>query len=99
MLFVKPQEYRGFAMPVKLFEYIGRQKPIIASHGTLSGEFVADNDIGWSIAYNKESLKKLLRKLLENKYMLEEKNRNVVKIKEMHNWKTRALQVEKDLLA
>ncbi|HDG1675120.1 TPA: hypothetical protein PFE07_004626, partial [Kluyvera cryocrescens] len=48
LLFVKPHEYWTFASPVKLYEYLGVHKPIIASKGTLAAEFVSDNNIGWA---------------------------------------------------
>lgn len=97
MLFVKPQEYREFAAPVKLYEYIGKEKPIIASKGTLAGEFVKENDIGWCIDYKEEVLEKLFQKLLEITHEIEIKKENIIKIKQDNSWKARASQVEKEL--
>mgnify|MGYP001222481283 CR=1 FL=1 len=97
MLFVKPQEYREFASPVKLYEYIGNEKPIIASKDTLAGKFIEENDIGWAIEYQEESLLHLLNKILNNKDLIKLKKQNIQKIKMNHSWMSRALQVEKDL--
>jgi len=97
MLFVKPQEYREFAAPVKLFEYIGEEKPIIASCGTLAGEFVRKNNIGWCIEYNTEELKKFFFDILYDKSAIQEKRKTIKEIKDKHSWLMRVKQVQKDL--
>ena len=98
MLFVKPQEYWNFAAPVKLFEYIGKVKPIIASKGTLAGKFVEENNIGWSIEYDEAELKKLIKILESTPSIIDEKIKNIKKILLQNTWKARARQVEKDLI-
>ena len=97
MLFVKPQPYWDFAAPVKLFEYIGKAKPIIASNDTLAGKFVKENEIGWSIDYEEENLRELFLELTKKTSLLIEKEANIRKIKLEHTWEVRALQVQKDL--
>ena len=34
------------AMPVKIFEYLGKTIPIVATKGTAAGEFVENSGIG-----------------------------------------------------
>lgn len=97
MLFVKPQEYREFAAPVKLYEYIGKEKPIIASKGTLAGEFVEKNDIGWSLEYKEAALEELFEKLQDKPNEVNTKKENIKQIKINHSYKARASQVEQDL--
>ena len=63
---LKTQEYWAFASPVKLYEYIGYKKPIIASKGTLSGQFVESNAIGWSIDYSDNALVTLLKSIMSS---------------------------------
>ena len=92
-LFVKPKEYREFAMPVKLFEYIGYEKPIIATKNTLAGKFIQKNNIGWSIEYDTKKLINLLQNLKD----MEQKRQNIKKIKPLHTWEARALKVAKEL--
>ena len=60
VLFVKPQEYREFASPVKLYEYLGYQKPILASEGTLAGRFVREQGVGWTVQYDVQKVKAFL---------------------------------------
>jgi glycosyltransferase involved in cell wall biosynthesis len=97
MLYVKPQEYREFAAPVKLYEYIGEGKPIIASKGTLAGSFVLENDVGWSVEYTKEACTDLLNFLQTYSVELKIKQENIQKIALKHTWRARAMQVAEDL--
>lgn len=97
VLFVKPQEYREFASPVKLYEYVGFQKPIIASEGTLAGRFVKENGIGWSLPYNIDSISVLLQTLVHNPDIFESIYDNLQQVAPLHSWKSRAEQVIKDL--
>ncbi|MCR4942156.1 MAG: glycosyltransferase [Campylobacter sp.] len=98
MIFVEPQQYWEFAMPVKLFEYIGKEKPIIASNGTMTGEFVSKNDIGWSIDYDISNLENLLIQINQDKNQINLKIQNIKKLKHEHSWLARAKQVESDLI-
>lgn len=97
-LFFESEEYRSFAMPIKLFEYLGHQKPIIATRETAAGDFVFENEVGWSIEYDATSLEELLNKLHENPEELEKMKKNIDDVLEKNTWKCRAAQVEKDLL-
>ena len=97
-LFFESEEYRSFAMPIKLFEYLGHQKPIIATRETAAGEFVYENEVGWSIEYDTTSLEDLLNKLHKNPEKLEKMKKNIGNVLEKNTWKCRAVQVEKDLL-
>lgn len=93
VLYVKPYEYWEFASPFKLYEYMGFGKPILASENTLAGRFVRENDIGWSIPYDRKSLKKLLIQLLERPLLIDEKYENIKKVAKEHTWKRRAKKV------
>lgn len=98
MLFVKPHEYWEFASPVKLYEYIGFRKPIIASEGTLAGQFVHDNHIGWSVPYESMALKNLLIKITNDISLLAPVCQQVKYIAPRHLWQSRASQVIQDLV-
>lgn len=96
-LFVKPQEYWEFAAPVKLYEYLGHAKPIIASEGTLAGRFVEDNGVGWSLPYEEDALDILLTKLRADPATLTDIQEHMHFIARSHTWQARAQQVIKDL--
>ncbi|OFI05790.1 glycosyl transferases group 1 [Clostridium acetireducens DSM 10703] len=96
-LFLEPQEYWKFAIPVKLFTYISYGKPIICCKNTAVGEFVNDNSIGWVIDYSEDSLSLLLKQLFNNKEKIYIKNSNISKIIDNHNWKARGRKVINNL--
>lgn len=97
MLFFESEEYRSFAMPIKLFEYLGKLKPVIATSNTAAGEFVEKNNIGWSVCHEVEELEKLLRKLQCNKNLINRTKENINETLKENTWKSRAYEVEKDL--
>lgn len=63
VVYAQPTEYWTFAAPVKLSEYLGHGKPVIAASGTLSGEIVDEYASGWAIPYGADDLEHLLRRL------------------------------------
>lgn len=98
LLFIEPYEYWNFASPVKLYEYLGFQKPIIASKGTLAGKFVEDNGIGWTIPYDAQEIKKLLKVLSTDLSAHVDIHNKIQQISPQHSWQSRASQVIKDLV-
>lgn len=97
VLFVKPQEYREFASPVKLYEYLGFQKPILASEGTLAGRFVKEQGIGWVLPYKIDSVANLLTELIKNPGLFSPVYEKLQQVAPQHSWHARAKQVIKDL--
>ena len=97
MLFFESSGYRGFAMPIKLFEYLSMQTPVIATQGSAAGDFVEQNDIGWNIGYDRNELEELLNQINTNRNLLEEKRGNLETALMKNSWKARAEQVIQDL--
>jgi len=97
VLFVKPQEYWEFAAPVKLYEYIGFNKPVLATEGTLAGDFVHTNQVGWTIPYDETALRDLLSRLVEAPTEVSQRRRDMGAMAGRHSWQARARQVIKDL--
>lgn len=96
LFFLEPIEYLSFALAQKLFEYIGFEKPIIASEGTAVSEFVKQNDIGWVIKYDEQEFKRLIEHIINNPEEVMIKIENIRKIKNMHTWIKRAEKVIND---
>jgi glycosyltransferase involved in cell wall biosynthesis len=96
-LFVEPSEYRNFAFPVKLFEYIRFGKPIIATSQTAVGDFVKKNEIGWVINHEETFLLELFDQLSGSPELFDDKKKNIRNILEKNTWVTRATQVVNDL--
>lgn len=97
VLFVKPQEYREFASPVKLYEYLGFHKPVLASAGTLSGQFVQENGVGWAVKYDAQALKELLQQLLNQPELAVKMQAQLKEAVPQHSWQARAKQVIQSL--
>lgn len=97
VLFVKPQEYWQFASPVKLYEYLGFQKPILSSVGTLAGQFVSEQGLGWSLPYEVNSVTTLLTKISDEPSMLTTVRKKLQQVAPLHTWQARAQEVIKEL--
>jgi glycosyltransferase involved in cell wall biosynthesis len=95
-LFVKPSRYWSFAMPVKLFEYLAYQKPILAVRNTAAGNFVVNQGIGWAINYEKNELKEFLDRLLNEG--LQDRTEIFFRRAQENSWKSRADAVRKSLV-
>ncbi|MFL1406163.1 hypothetical protein ACJO2E_12545 [Marinobacter sp. M1N3S26] len=97
VLWVKPSTYWEFASPVKLYEYLGYGKPVLASEGTLAGEFVADHGVGWTIPYEDQALSQLLCHLTSTGDAWKLVRQNLDRVAPMHSWTSRARQVIEEL--
>jgi glycosyltransferase involved in cell wall biosynthesis len=97
VLCVKPHRYWGFAAPVKLYEYVGMGRPVIASSGTLAGDFVAQQGIGWSVPYEASQIEAVLRRIAAERSMLDTPLPALRRIRHEHTWPARARRVAADL--
>ena len=98
ILFLKPIEYRNFAMPLKLFEYLEQEKPILAVNGTATGEFVKTNEIGWTLEYDRVSLQKWTDEITKNREIILGKENKIQLSKMGNTWNERATKVIEDLM-
>ena len=99
VLFVEPDPYREFASPVKLYEYLGRGKPVIASQGTLAAEVVGAAGAGWTLPYDAGELSGLLRRLLQHPQEVAEAAGRARQARQEHTWLSRARTVAQDMQA
>lgn len=98
-LFLEPHEYRSFAMPMKLFEYIEFSKPILSVANTAASDFVTENNIGWACSYDEAALKQLLLEIINGTTeKINEKIKHIEQIKVHNTWIARAKKVAKDLI-
>jgi hypothetical protein len=91
ILLRKPDPYLDFAVPVKLFESVGHELPILASHDSEAGRIVEKSGLGWTI--DLDSAHKLLQHLDENRDEIIRKTRDLATKKLEHTWIARATQV------
>ena len=95
-LFIKPDVYRTFAVPYKLFEAIGHSCPIIASEGTWVANYCKNEKIGIACQYDYDSLIGLLKSMTKEKlFMIRQR---CAKIAKDNTWEHRCHEVESELL-
>lgn len=99
LMFFYPDRYREFAMPVKLYEYLAWEKPIISSKGTLVSSIIEDLGIGWVVNYSALDLMELLVHLTNNINEIQEKIEKCKLNKPSNTWLSRAKQVESQLVS
>ena len=95
VLYVEPKKYWSFAVPFKLYEYIGENKPILSTQGTFVGDLVSSLDIGWSLEYNEISLNNFFENISCND--IEQKFKNLLNVRCNETWQARANQVAENL--
>lgn len=93
----RPSEYWTFAAPLKVYEYIGNGKPILASTGSLAGDFVTAEQIGWSVDHDRQSLRTMVERLVAEPELVSSARERVLAVKDEHSWRQRALRVARDL--
>lgn len=98
LLFMEPIGYRDFAAPLKLYEYLGRGKPVIATEGSLAADFVTQNGFGWALPYEREALTTLLDELTENPALLHDMSARAKEVRHEHTWEARARQAAEALV-
>lgn len=97
ILYLEPIAYWEFAVPLKLFDYIALNIPILGVKNTFVGKFIEENDIGWAIEYNKEELEKKLLFLYNNRNEIYKKIEKLKIFREKNTWKERAKQLSEVL--
>ena len=98
-LIVNPLEFWKFAVPVKLFTYMSFRKPIIMTKGVYVEKYLSDGYLGWSIDYNIESIEKWLRKISEDRSIVDDKLSSLKSKNLNHTWCHRVKQVHNSLHA
>lgn len=89
-LFMEPIGYRGFAAPMKLYEYLGHGLPVVAVAGSLVAEFISEHGAGWVLDYDAGALEALLRRLQERPAEYHDVASNVRELRQEHTWEARA---------
>lgn len=91
-LFMAPIGYREFAAPMKLYEYLGHGRPIVATEGSLAADFVTASGIGWALPYTAEALRELLETLRRDPQAYHDVAATARRVRESHTWEARASQ-------
>ena len=91
------EEYTKIAMPYKTFEYLAHNKPILATEGTAVAKFVEENDIGWVVKNDEDSIRLKLEEIVRDAVILQRKKNACIRTKANNTWKKRVQKVADDL--
>lgn len=89
--------YNDFAVPVKLFEYLSHQLPVVVTDCEETGAFVKKHNIGLVAKDNEKDFSSALIKMTENKSLRNEFINNCVSARNENLWAKRAEKVIDDL--
>ena len=89
-LMMKPQEYRSFAAPMKLYEYLGHGVPVLASSRTLAGEVINENGAGWVTNFDADKIADQLEHLKHSRGELTKASEAAQRAGERNSWNQRA---------
>ena len=99
VLAMAPHEYRDFAAPLKLFEYIGNGKPIIATEGTFVGDVVTRDELGWTVQASVDEFAALLEQLTQHPERVDAARDRVMAARDQHTWAARVEELVTALAA
>lgn len=97
VLVIEPNAYRNFAVPFKLYEYIGHGKPILVSSGTHAAQIVSTLGVGWVVENDTAKIQDLLQYLRANPQEVEQVAKRVREVRNQESWQARAAQAARVL--
>lgn len=97
LLYLRPGEYREFAVPYKFYEYLSYGKPVIASQGTYVAGEVQRMGVGWTAPFGGQDFAALIRDLLDNPDEVAAKTEAARQVARDNTWEARARQVSQIL--
>ncbi len=90
-------EYWGMAQPVKAYEYLAHELPVLVTERTLIGRFVDSVGYGWSVPCTGEAIREKLLEIMKDPEQLDKKRARAKSRKQGHLWTARAEQVARGL--
>ncbi len=99
VFFPRPTPYSDFAVSIKIFEYVGKLKPVLAVRNTHIGNLVVKAGIGWVADFDPTALKKLLQTILDDRRQVTQFADRLFKVRAENTWRARAEQVTRELSA
>lgn len=94
---IEPEPYGAFASPVKLYEYIGRGKAVLALKNTLAAKVVTSHGIGFSTEHTVDAMEQVFRDLSCHPDKISQATANCEQFRESNTWLARASAVVDDL--
>lgn len=91
------EDYIKMAVPYKFFEYVSYGLPVIGPSGTAVGDFIQENDCGWTVTSDKTELVNLLDNLADGNVNVTLVKKNTRLFASRNRWIDRANQVVEDV--
>lgn len=85
--------YNDFAVPIKMYEYVSFDKPIVATNCTEMKSFICKNQVGYVVEDNIESLSNKIIELNENRGTVIKVKNQCAKVAKENTWESRAQRV------
>lgn len=92
MICVEPNDYWQFAVPVKMYEYLGHGKGIVVSAGTKAAEIVAEAEAGWVVNNRSNEIAELLERLSNQPAEIAAVQQKAIAAGSQNTWLARAKQ-------
>ena len=86
-------EYRDFAVPIKIYEYISYNLPILVTNCKETEKIVLSNDVGWSVEDSVDAVSASISYLYSDQKEIVEKKSNCYQACMNNLWKVRAQEV------
>jgi len=83
------------AYPIKMYEAIEVGVPVMLCKGMVAEKFVIDNECGFVFPYNVKSLRNMILDIVAHREKLDEKRRNIQKLKGRYVWDKVVREYEK----
>ena len=91
VVYDKHVENQKHGIPIKGYEALYTQTPVIAGAGTYFADFVKKHDIGFVIAGDDlDELRDIILNVKNNRSLLKEKEKNIEKIQDAYVWENQA---------
>lgn len=97
VLFVEPDDYWGFAVPMKFYEYQAHGKAVVATAGTYAGKLATSAGIGEAIEYTADAIDELLGRWEATPELVRAYTREASMSRNEHTWESRARTVAEKL--
>lgn len=91
-LYLPPEEYRDFAVPLKMYEYLAHSRPVFATQGSLAASFIEEHDVGWSVTFGEIELNQFFDELEQPSNDIGQKGRAAQAFGRQNSWRQRALE-------
>lgn len=81
--------YMKMAAPVKLFDYLSLNIPVLAGKNTYAGNLVEGNNVGFSVNNSVADIVRLLIDITQDRTLLSKKQENISNFIDSNGWKNR----------